>query len=179
MKKRSEIINNRSMVNEVSGVYYWYIKTKSFKKIFPELPDFIKNNPKQLTKDQEYVLVYVGIANNLRERLLWHLDQKHTLSAIRSGFLSTLRQSLSAIAFATMANCDKELNDFFEKNLLVKWVEHSSPRDEEKKLLIKYILPLNIQGNKREELKESILELRRLRKKVKLESIDLLEKTRK
>lgn len=178
MKKRSEIINDRSLIKEVSGVYYWYIKTKSFKNIFPELPDFTKNNPKQLTKDHEYVLVYVGIANNLRERLLWHLDQKHSLSAIRSGFLSTLRQSLSAKVYGTM-DCYEDLNYFFEKNLLVKWEENSTPRDKEKKLLLQYVLPFNIQGNKREELKESIVELRRLRKKVKLESIALLEKTRK
>ena len=95
------------------------------------------------------VLLYVGIANSLRERLHWHVCQNHTPSAIRSGFLSTLRFTLSALLGESLIKMD-ELNTLID-HLTVSF-EYCPSREAalelERRLMHQHALPLNIQGNK-------------------------------
>ncbi len=62
-----------------------------------------------------YYAIYVGVAVNepIRSRLDWHVNQKHTLSAIRSGTLSTFRQSISSLVSADQAD-EINTNEFLD-----------------------------------------------------------------
>ena len=56
---------------------------------------------KSIDKDdingEQYWCLYLGISKNLRQRIRWHVAQKHTQSAVNSGYLSTLRKTISAL----------------------------------------------------------------------------------
>ena len=47
----------------------------------------------------DYYYIYVGIAvkESIRDRLNWHINQHHTISSVKSGILSTLRQTISSL----------------------------------------------------------------------------------
>ncbi|MEZ5645024.1 MAG: hypothetical protein R3E99_07715 [Burkholderiaceae bacterium] len=101
------------------------------------------------------VCLYHGMANNLAERVKWHAAQKLTLSALRSGFLSTFRFTLLALNDFDYLQGAKQIDGFFD-GLSVAW-RATATRDEAKEmerteLQGDYHYPLNIQGNRRLEL---------------------------
>jgi hypothetical protein len=81
-------------VPDTPGVYWWY---------FP--PDYLANfqidmhcgtGPLRLLRANEgRVCLYHGMATSLRQRVAWHSEQELTDSALRSGFLSTFRFTLT------------------------------------------------------------------------------------
>ena len=104
--------------------------------------------------------VYVGIAKNIQQRLDWHVNQKHTQSTVKSGFLSTLRQTLSALAQVPMDD-ESTVNDIIDQMSVEFEICESKEKAEsiEKETMKNYSLPLNIMHNKHPFVKE----LKRLR----------------
>ncbi len=121
----------------------------------------------QYVEDQGY-LVYVGIAKSMRQRLVWHVTQKHLPSSVKSGFLSTLRQTLSGLARVPMDDTDTV--DRIINQMFVEF-EYCESKEEahsiEKECFQTYVLPLNIMGNQHPFTKE----LKRLRKESKSKAL--------
>lgn len=81
----------------------------------------------------------------------WHMTQQHSLSAVQSGYLSTLRQTLSALLGKDMTKAEQDVNDFIGKNCYWQWEYTDTPEeaeDREQHELRTNYYPLNIQGNK-------------------------------
>jgi hypothetical protein len=120
-----------------------------------------------------YYYIYTGIAvkESIRSRLNWHINQPHTESAVEYGVLSTFRQSLSSLAAGNQR--DEEATNNFIDTLIVEYfpIEFQINDFEAKEYLEsneklemdKYILILNIQKNKRQEIKDFKKELSKLR----------------
>jgi hypothetical protein len=120
-----------------------------------------------------YYYIYTGVAvkESIRSRLNWHINQSHSESVVKHGTLSTLRQSLSSLITANQRN-EKATNDFIDA-LTVEYfpIEFQIKSPEAKKYLerneeqemYKYILILNIQKNKRQEIEYFKKELSKLR----------------
>lgn len=175
---RGSIICNKNLPAK-SGIYFWYMKYNAFINNFPiELQKVnFHEEQKIIYNGCPYLLVYVGIANkmSLQKRILWHIDDSHSLSKIKSKTLSTLRQSLSSILYKTW-NCKTILDDFIEENMIVCCEAIENFETREKQLIQKYILPLNIQHNHSEELKNFIKTLKYLRKKSRENAIEEINK---
>ena len=121
-------------------------------------------------KDQGY-LVYVGIAKSMRQRLVWHVTQKHLPSSVKSGFLSTLRQTLSGLARVSMDKTDAV--DHIIDQMFVEF-EYCASKEEahiEQDYFHTYVLPLNIIGNRHPFAKE----LKRLRKESKAKALSRMQ----
>jgi hypothetical protein len=128
-------------ISTSAGVYKWY------------MPLILIDSLSVLIEGCEYkedlgYFVYVGIATNMREKLNWHVSQKHSISSIKSGFLSTLRQTLCGLAKVPM---DDEDNVNAIINQMSIEVDLCSSKHEaeimERNIIKNFILPLNIMHN--------------------------------
>lgn len=123
-----------------------------------------------------YYCVYVGIAKSLRSRLHWHVNQNHTEKAVETGYLSTLRQSVSSLVAGNQFEKD-ETNRIIDQMLIEYYsLPKSVKMDAAEELLEKtelseiqnMTLPLNILDNNNKNLTEFTAELRKVRKSSKL-----------
>ena len=148
---RATVANN---VTIRPGVYRWWFKADAARKLLAQLSsiDYGKSS-KRVYDKEEYFALYFGIAKSLQERLNWHIRQHHTLSSVKSGYLSTLRQSLSALLCEDMSKAEQDVNNLIDDNCLIEWEDTTSKRQAE---VIEKIemsnatccsYPLNIQNN--------------------------------
>lgn len=162
----------RSCLSQDPVVYQWW---------FPSIPEILRDPTwdieidridKKEIENQTYYLMYVGIGSHCQQRLSWHIVQRHTLSNVRSGYLSTLRQTLCAILKLDMTTpiAQQKVDELMDK-CYVEWNLYPGKSKEdiediESELLKKGYYPLNIDKN--ENLpKQWIRELKKLRKKHK------------
>ena len=98
------------------GYYKWYATVDDLKLLLYKLGITFESVPaEQWDVENGLYCIYLGIApTSLRKRLNWHVNDKHTLSTVRSGGLSTLRQSLSAVLFSDESN-EEGTNDFIDR----------------------------------------------------------------
>ncbi len=166
-----------SDVSDQPGVYWWY---------FPEpcLDSF------QITERcgadglclrrtaQRKVCLYHGMAKSLRQRIIWHSEQKLTLSALRSGFLSTFRFTLLALNGYDYSAGAQEIDRFMDQlsicgKLAATAIEAKSAEAEE--IAGQYLYPLNLQGNHRPELVRFHQHLTSVRAAYKARHLNLAE----
>ena len=148
---RTMIAQQRSPICKCSGVYRWWFKKDAALKLLATFPQLRINKLLHRKIDGEvYLALYYGISINLKQRAKWHICQHHTNSAVKSGYLSTLRHTLSALLGKDLSISEKCVNDFMDHNCYFEWDYSGNPQDEEKKELTQttYCYPLNIQGNK-------------------------------
>ena len=108
------------------------------------------------------------IAKDLLQRIRWHACQKHSPSAVKHGFLSTLRQSISALLGLDQTMSAADVSDVLEK-CYWDWCPTATKGDAEdieKEQLSSEYFPINIQGNKSVD-PAVIKRLKELRKKHK------------
>ena len=140
-----------STVDNCPGYYFWWFREDCVKDLLAPLPGV---NYSQLTSDRNgYVALYVGIAENepLVDRALWHIRQKHTPSNVNTKYLSTLRQTISALLGEDMTQSERAVNDFMDKNCELEWIPTESGEEakaKEKEELSTHYYPLNIRDNK-------------------------------
>lgn len=125
-----------------------------------------------------YYYIYTGIAvkESIRSRLNWHINQHHGKSSVESGFLSTLRQSISSLIagnqydeVSTNHLIDTLLVEYFPVNMQIKSLEAKLEIEKiEKQEIANHTLPLNLKDNKNEKVKSFLLELKQIRKKSKI-----------
>jgi len=123
---------------------------------------------------RDYYYVYTGITvkDSIRSRLNWHINQHHTDSAVHSGRLSTLRQTIASLVAGNQWD-EAATNNFIDK-MTVEYFPVEYPiksekakaflEDNEKKEMRDNVLPLNIQNNKRVEVYDFIHDLKDARK---------------
>lgn len=136
------------------GYYKWYATIDDLKLLLGKLGLSFESIPaNQWDIENGLYCIYLGIApTSLRQRLNWHVNDKHTLSSVKSGALSTLRQSLSAVLFLDESN-EKGTNNFIDKltihyyhydNLGLKSEENKEfIENEETKLINEHLYILN------------------------------------
>ena len=158
---------------ECPGVYRWYFPPDAVNEL--RISEFTFQTSLHLMRaPNDFVCLYHGMANNLRERVQWHADQKLTRSALSSGFISTFRLSLLALNDFDFYSGDSEINRYFD-DLLIDWTEVTS-REEAKHLErlefdSGFHFPLNIQGNPSSELAAFLKHLKRARKSFKARNL--------
>ena len=160
----AKILRNKEILNSVPtepGVYKWYMpKPLAYSLSVPiEGCEY---------KEGSGYFVYVGIAKNMRQRLHWHISQKHSISSVKSGFLSTLRQTLCGIAKVPMDD-ENTANTIIDKMSIEFSICSSKNEAEsiEQDIIYNCILPLNIMHNKHPFVKE-LKHLRSISKKLAL-----------
>jgi hypothetical protein len=154
-----------------AGVNWWYfpeacldeLKIKEF--CDTESPTFRRSASGQ-------VCLYVGVASELRERTEWHADQALSQSALNSGFLSTFRKSLLALKWIEYSTGFDEINRFMDR-LEIAWQTTadlpSAKQIEAAEIDGEFHFPINLQGNRREELQRYLRYLKQRRKEYKTE----------
>lgn len=157
------------------GYYKWWAKEEDFKYLLEKLNGTFDNVKEKVEKENGWYCIYVGIAvkESIQSRLNWHINQVNNPSNVRSRTLSTLRQSISSVIAGNQlcndkTNCfiDKlEVEYFYESNDQIgspeakEWIE-----EKERELMKEHLCILNIQGNKREDVKTIKKKLKQLRR---------------
>jgi hypothetical protein len=144
--------SNLALIPNLSGYYKWWATENTAKKL---LGDFYQELLPHLTIGNDelnkYYYMYVGIASkSLRDRLNWHINQKNDLSAVKSGFLSTFRTSISSLI--SDQSDTKGTNDIIDEMMLQYEVSDNFKKLERSEM-IKHILPINIKDQPHEILK--------------------------
>jgi len=147
-----------------SGVYFWYVTKKGAIQLGIDVTDcFLKSDK---------YLVYIGLAKNLNERLNWHYNDKHSPSSIRSGFVSTLRQTLSALLVGEMVTAKPIVDKFLREEMVVEYEVCFNYKEKELELIGSHNLPLNLKNNNNHPFCKT---LKQLRKQSKKQSLVILE----
>lgn len=144
--------NLENMVEDKPGYYKWWAEINEVNLLFEKL-GLVPSIVNELEKNGDKYCVYIGVAikESVRNRLNWHINQINSPSAIKSGTLSTLRQTISSVLFEDM-RLTNETNEFVNK----LYVEPFYNNDKEKIHEIEinsltnrvYLYLLNIQDNK-------------------------------
>ena len=156
------------VIDKRPGCYRWWFKEEAAHQLLDQLPNIEWERIQKRVIDAEvYYALYFGIAKDMRQRLKWHICQHHTPSAVKSGTLSTLRKTLSALLGIDMTLSEAAVNKFIDENCMVEW-EYTATKKEAEKIekaeLTKNYYPLNIQENPNLD-KETKAALKDLRKK--------------
>ena len=165
---------NLQKIKKVPGYYKWWAKRTELDIILTELNVKFDDVKSSIETKSGMFCIYVGIAvkESIRDRLNWHVNDKHTESSVKYGTLSTLRQSIASILVHNQY--DKEATDNFIDKLEVEYFFNDNPIKSsdanseltgiEKQLLKEHFIVLNIKGNNHPCAKEIKKELKRLRK---------------
>jgi len=159
---------NRNQLKDIClpqerGVYFWYVDKNGAQQLGINIDKcFCKN---------EHYLVYIGLAKSIYQRLNWHAFDKHKTSSITLGFLSTLRQTLSALLVGNMVNAEESVNSFMDDSMLVEFEVRPDYIEYEKNLISQYNLPLNLRNNKNHPFYKT---LKLKRKESKINSLKLI-----
>lgn len=132
-------------------VYRWWFPEENLQLVSNPFVD-INNLEKTTIGSKVFYALYVGIGVNCRQRFNWHIHQKHTSSSVRSGILSTLRQTLSALLGKEMTESEEDVCRILE-NCYLEWeifpaYTKEKLEKEETRLIKKGYYPLNIQKNR-------------------------------
>lgn len=170
--------------NDKPGWYKWWVPRESLelllnsKYISKEYFDEIFSSlTSKMFDGVEYYYIYVGVAvrESIRDRLNWHVNQKHSKTSVVSGFLSTFRQSISSLVAYNQYD-EESTNQMIDTFLIEYEFLDLEIRSEEAKIKIEEIekkemnsntLPINIKDNKNLVVKEFLKELKNVRKKAK------------
>lgn len=175
-------INNLSQIpNDKPGYYKWWATRKDFEELARKLgTDFASLEP-YIEKEDDLYCIYVGIAakESIRSRLNWHVNDPHTQNRVKSGTLSTLRQSISSLIAGNQSK-KKETNDFIDRLTIEYFIIDKTIRSKEaseeldkieRDLMHNKLYILNIKDNKHAKSKQIIRELKQARKESKAKAI--------
>lgn len=176
------IKENLKRISDKPGYYKWWAKKEDVEMLLEKLDvdmtfeDIESDIEKK--EDMDLYCIYIGIAEreSIRNRLDWHVNQGHKQSAIKSGYLSTLRQSLSSILSQNQK--DEEVTNQFIDNLYIEYFEVAGEdkkelREIEKKEMEKHLYILNIHGNRHAKVGEIKKKLKELRKAGKHKALQI------
>ena len=148
--------NNFKCVKRKPGYYIWWFEKEAAESLIEDMDEWLTDKGKLLTRkfdDLEYVALYFGISKNMRGRIRWHASQKHTSSTVSKGFLSTLRQTLSALLGSPMSKSCQIINKFIDDNCIWEWAYTDTP-EEARQIELEtlsqnspYYYPLNVEAN--------------------------------
>lgn len=137
-------------VDDRHGVYRLWVPQELIDEKLKDL-----NCDKTLSKPIEgkvYRSLYVGMSKNLYDRLDWHINDKHTKEAVKSGFISTLRHTIGAFlgdANKPLTKLEDDVNKFLDQ-CYFEWEYTTSEGMAtyiESELMANNYYPFNIQHN--------------------------------
>ena len=168
---RVQLKNGESVISNRKGIYCWWFKKNSAEIILSKLDlneSEINRIQKRDIEGEEYWALYLGISNDMLGRAKWHILQKHSVSVVKHGTLSTLRQSLSALLDIVMSCSEEVVNMFMDNYCYWEWEYTDNAKKEETNALRSddKCYPLNIQENLTVG-KDIIKKLKRIRKEHK------------
>ena len=159
---------NANTFPELKGIYFWFLTEDGLRLFSKNLSSETDLLPNSFLTSKGY-LVYIGQAGcrktnnnkgNLRQRIKWHINETHKFSSVKSGVLSTLRQTLGALLSDDLlehngVETETIINDFMEQYFTIYYISYDGMDSEvvkdvlaDEKLLINQIMPLlNIKGN--------------------------------
>lgn len=145
--------NNFKDVERKAGFYRWWFKKDAACKLIEQMQEWLPDKDMFLRRDidgETYVALYFGISKDMRGRIKWHASQKHTPSTVSKGFLSTLRQTLSALLTTRMSVSYNVVNTFIDDNCIWEWEYSDDPHKVELAELSRddCYYPLNVKDNK-------------------------------
>ena len=161
MIKASSLRNKEELnktPNDKPGYYKWYATKEDLALLLNNLGYSIDELINDIeTKDNLYC-VYIGVAikESIKSRLNWHVNDKHTETSVKQGFLSTFRQSISSVIAHNQYD-EKSTNDFIDRLYVEYFVIDAPIKSEkakriiepiEKELINSYLRILNIKDNK-------------------------------
>lgn len=165
---------NLEKINNKPGYYKWWASKSELEFILDKLSVKFETIESAIEKKEGLFCIYVGIAvkESVRDRLDWHINDKHTKSQVENGTLSTLRQSISSLV--SQNQYDKDGTNNFIDKLKIEYFISENPiksvkaneelHSIERTLLVKNLYVLNIQENHHPFAELTKNELRRLRK---------------
>lgn len=187
---RKYVCNIRSSKEEIGkdvGIYCWWFKDNCVEALLKRISKDVdwkrlagESLQHKKFNNVKYTALYVGIAagqkKGILERFKWHIEQKHTVSNVTKGYLSTLRRTLSALMnfkllkSSTEINCiaQEKLNKFMDENCVLEWNYY--PKKSKKYLetiedgiINSGYYPLNIQSNRQvtKDLRKKMSEMRK------------------
>lgn len=163
LTEKNSIIPHTNTIPKITskGIYFWFMHPDGYKV----LSNFVVIEPitpryQKETDGIKYDLVYLGTTgtgksgnSNLTIRLNWHINQQHSVSSVKSGTLSTLRQGIGSLLSDDLIIPDTEtkVNNFLRNHLKVYWIEYPNNMqliDNDEDILIKGLKPLlNLKNN--------------------------------
>jgi len=142
--------SNCAQVDAQPGWYRWWMRKDKYDQLIAG-PLAITGMPETISIDGDtYVAVYFGISKDLKQRMRWHICQKHTASQIKVGTISTFRRTLSALLRIPLSQSEQAVNDHLDNYMQVEWfyaTNGKSPEQIETKELQDNLYPLNIDKN--------------------------------
>ena len=143
--------NSYGNIPSESGYYTWWFDRDGTNIILNALNNSkLHRFQKRKINGKNYYALYFGIGANLRQRFKWHVLQRHSVSAVKSGYLSTLRQSLSAILGKDMTTGGSCVNCFMDDHCWWEFTttkdKNSAEKEEKEELSTNYYI-LNIKDN--------------------------------
>lgn len=178
MIKASSLRNHEElkMISSKPGYYKWWASRTELELILTSLEVSFSEIEKALEVKDGLYCVYVGIAKkSMRGRLNWHINDPHTSSQVKSGTLSTLRQTIASIK--SHNQYDKAATDSFIDKMFVEYfyidsqIKSNAVKTElhtiEINLMSEYLRILNIQDNHHPLSRLTKNKLKQLRKESK------------
>lgn len=181
-----EIRSSKDDIGKDVGIYCWWFRNDCLENLLSKISRLVDSERLNTEKEQhkvingvKYTALYVGIAagkKGILGRFKWHIEQKHSVSNVSKGYLSTLRRTLSALhGFKLLKNItdvnfqfQEELNAFMDENCVLEWNYYPKKTKKELEQIEDEIInsgyfPLNIQGNRQvsRELREKLGEMRK------------------
>ena len=167
---KQQIQQKSCSVPKSPGVYRWWFTeedTQLLMKPFGNNLCWHRIDQRKIDGNTYYAL-YVGISKDLLGRIKWHATQKHSASAVKSGYLSTLRQSVSALLGKDQSKSEKCVSAILEQ-CYWEWEVMQNPEVWERNELQQpdYYYPINLQHNQSfpKQLQDVLSKLRKCYKK--------------
>lgn len=185
-KPVSDIRISKEGIGKDVGIYCWWFRDDCLKNLLNEISDLVdlnrlytENEQHKVLNGSKYTALYVGIAagkDGIFGRFKWHINQRHTVSNVQKGYISTLRRTISALLnFKLLKNgtevnlqSQENLNSFMDENCVLEWNYYPKKTKKELEHIEDEIInsgyfPLNIQDNKQisKELREKLSEIRK------------------
>lgn len=166
---------------DMPGWYRWWAPKDALEKLLNSpyidnkyLYDMLPHLTKKDINGKKYYYIYVGIAvkEAIRNRLDWHINQKHTKNNVERGILSTLRQTVSSLIAKNQYNEEATNNlidmlvvEYHTVNLPIKSKDAKEIIENiEQNELDNNVLPLNIRDNNNIIVKKYLVELKNIRR---------------
>ena len=149
---RIEVKKYRLPCSKQAGVYRWWFPEERAKSLLSALNGVdYESIEKKPINDEQYWCLYVGSSSDLEQRFYWHTTQAHSATAIKSGALSTLRQTICALLKINQsdATAKQKVDDILDE-CYFEWYATPSFEEadtKEKEELEKGYYLLNIQKN--------------------------------
>lgn len=183
-----EIRSSKDGIGKDVGVYCWWFKDDCVEFLLKKISKDVdwkcladKSLQHKIFGNVKYTALYIGIAagkkKGILERFKWHIEQKHTVSNVTKGYLSTLRRTLSALlnfkllknGIEVNLNSQEKLNAFIDENCVLEWNYYPRKTKKDLETLEDEIInsgyyPLNIQSNKQitKDLRKKLSDMRKI-----------------